>query len=46
LLRYVKSVADNNICGYLPRTYVQFVEDIDLEKGMAIELCIYYYHMY
>jgi len=32
---YVKSVADNNICGYLPRTYVQFVEDIDLEKELT-----------
>ncbi|ORX78921.1 hypothetical protein BCR32DRAFT_269782 [Anaeromyces robustus] len=32
---YVKSVADNNVCGYLPRTYVQFVEDIDLEKELT-----------
>jgi len=32
---YVKSVKDENICGYLPRTYVQFVEDIDLEKELT-----------
>ncbi|ORX50409.1 hypothetical protein BCR36DRAFT_583537 [Piromyces finnis] len=31
---YVKSI-DNKVYGYLPRTYVQFVEDIDLEKELT-----------